>query len=344
MHVLPSRFVVSLVANLFAVAASAWGQAILINGATTYTQDFSSLGLTTRPWRDGDLSQPTLPGWYAGINANSTVDGDLVLSDGTNGSLSGLLNLGATGSPDRALGSKTTLLAVNGSTHANIAFGVLFRNTSLFPLEVTSLSYTGELWRRNSGGIAERWDTYTKTSPFLFKDVEPGGNSTSPNTATFTPAPAYNWAIAGFGSPSAATDGNTAGNRLTLAGQPNITIAPGSYFMFRWVDTNLAGTDGHQAIDDFSITFTANGTPSHGPLTYNLSHNVGGSPNGVLAVSPNIIGWIMGHHLDLPNRDTVRLSQSGTATIVVPAAVRLTELYLSRPMPTACIPCRRMRT
>jgi hypothetical protein len=38
-------------------------------------------------------------------------------------------------------------------------------------------------------------------------------------------------------------------------------VKPGEYFMVRWVDTNRAGTDGYQGIDDVSITFsTATGT------------------------------------------------------------------------------------
>ena len=285
---------------------------IVVPGSMTYTQNFDSLGIVTNAWTD-DM---TLPGWFAGINENNTLDGDLQISDGSNGALTALLNLGTTDAVDRALGSKAT----GTGGFANIAFGVLFQNTSGKSLDITNIGYTGELWRSNSTttALAEQWVTFTKASASSFTDVEPGPNFPTALTGTFTPAPLFNWS-----SPAAANtpvdtqkDGNLAANRAVISVDPNILLAPGQFFMFRWVDTNLGGTDGHQGIDDFSISFTATTN-----LVYNLAHTVGTAPNGVLEISANPY-WLDGATgAGFADGDRITFSQAGTATISVPADV-----------------------
>jgi len=100
---LPSRTqLLTALAAILLPTSALQGQAIPLNGTTTYTQDFTSLQTTTQPWLDG----VTLPGWFAGMNANNTPDGNLNVSDGSAAALSGLLNLGTVGASDRALGSR----------------------------------------------------------------------------------------------------------------------------------------------------------------------------------------------------------------------------------------------
>ena len=254
------RAVIALTAGaaLALTSATTFAQVILLPNATTYSQDFNSLGLVTQPWVDGT----TLAGWYAGINANNTPDGNLRVTDGTEATpLSGLLNLGAAGDADRALGSKAT----SNGNFANIAYGVLFQNNSGQDLLITNVTYTGELWRTNTGGNAEQWVTSYKVSPSLFTDVEPGGNSATANLGTFTAAPgSLNWTSPTNTPTGTALNGNDPANRATVTGDLNQVLLPGEYFMFRWVDTNLAGTDGYQGIEDLSITFAA--VPEPGTL------------------------------------------------------------------------------
>jgi hypothetical protein len=230
--------------------------AISVPGPSTYVQTFDGLGTATVPWIDDS----TIPGWIAGRNANNTPDGNLQVTNGADAvPLIGLLNLGSTGSADRALGSKAT----SADNSANIAYGVVFQNTSAQPLMVTSITYTGELWRTNTlaGGLAEQWFVSYKTSSSAITDVEPGPNADSPNLGTFTAIPALNWSSPTNVPEGSALDGNAAGNRATLTTGPNVTVNPGNYLMVRWVDTNRAGTDGYQGIDNVSITFnTTSGT------------------------------------------------------------------------------------
>lgn len=225
---------------------------IPVTGPFTYVQTFDSLGNAVVPWADDS----TVPGWIAGINANATSDGNLQPSDGNDATpLVGLLNLGAAGSAERALGSKAT----SAGNSANIAYGVVFRNTTSQALVVSSVTYTGELWRTNStvGGLPEQWFTSYKTSATPITDVEPGTNSDTPNVGSFTAFPAGNWSSPTNFPEGAPVDGNSSGNRLSVTSTPNVRVLPGDYFMMRWVDTNRAGTDGYQAIDNVSITFSA---------------------------------------------------------------------------------------
>ena len=225
---------------------------ISVPGPFTYMQTFDALGTASAPWSNDN----TVPGWMAGINANSTPNGNLQASDGSDAvPLSGLLNLGTAGAGERALGSKAT----STTSSANIAFGVVFRNTSSQPLVVTGITYTGELWRTNTtpGGLPEQWFVSYKTSSSPIFDVESGTSSDTPLTGSFTPFPAANWSSPTNLPEGAALDGNAAANRQTVSGNPNVRVNPGDYIMVRWVDTNRAGTDGYQAIDNVFVTFSA---------------------------------------------------------------------------------------
>lgn len=242
----------AIAAVLFLAGAGLGSAAIPVTGPFTYTQNFDALGTATVPWADDS----TVPGWLAGINANNTPDGTLQATDGTGASaLAGLLNVGKAGAGERALGSRPTATG----NFANIAFGVVFRNTSAKPLVVTNITYTGELWRTNAtaGGLPEQWFTFYKTSSTPITDVEPGGSADAASNGTFTAFPAGNWSSPTNLPASAALDGNAAANKQTMSGSPNVRVNPGEYFMVRWVDTNRGGTDGYQAIDNVSITFDA---------------------------------------------------------------------------------------
>lgn len=251
-----SIWVPALCTALFLASNTLASEAIAVPGPFTYVQTFDGLGSATTPWVDDS----TIPGWIAGLNANNTPDGNLQSTNGIDAvPLSGLLNLGSTGSADRALGSKAT----SAGNLANIAYGVVFQNTSAQPLIVTNITYTGELWRTNSttGGLPEQWFVFSKTSSSLIGNVEPGASGDAADTGSFTLIPALNWSSPTNQPEGSALDGNVAANRSTLSANPNVNVNPGDYFMVRWVDTNRGGVDGYQGIDNVSITFsTTTGT------------------------------------------------------------------------------------
>lgn len=247
-----SIWMLALSAAVFLASTALASEAISVPGPFLYVQTFDGLGAAATPWVDDS----TIPGWIAGINANNTSDGSLQATNGIDAvPLSGLLNLGSTGAADRALGSKAT----SGGNFANIAFGVVFQNTSSQPLIVSNITYTGELWRTNttSGGLPEQWFVFYKTSSSLISDVEPGISSDSADPGSFVLVPALNWSSPTNQPEGSALDGNAAPNRSTVSANPNVSVNPGDYFMVRWVDTNRSGTDGYQGIDNVSISFSA---------------------------------------------------------------------------------------
>jgi fibronectin-binding autotransporter adhesin len=147
--------------------------------------------------------------------------------------------------------------------------------------------------------------------------VEPGASGAAANVGTFT-ASGSPWLSpdAPNATPDTQADGNLEANRVVVSNDPNILILPNQFFMFRWVDTNLGGSDGHQGIDDFSISFT-----SISNLVYNLTHSVGGSPHGVLEISASTFWTDVATPSGFTNGSQITFSQAGTATISVPADV-----------------------
>jgi hypothetical protein len=320
-----SSSIASLIAVLLAASYEARGQAISINAPGTFTENFDIIGPTTIAWTDG----VTIPGWHAGINSNITVDGNLQENngdpDGAAGTLAGLLNLGHSGDLDRALGSKST----STGGFANVAYGVLFQNTTGSSLQITNLGYAGEVWHANAVGTTpEFWNTFYKVSNTLFTDTEPGGNTPGAALGSFTALPSADITFPTNFANNAKLDGNLAANRVVRSVlNPGIILAPGDYFMLRWVDANQPNNDSYQGIDDFSITF-ASFTPARN-LTYNPSHTVGGAPNGSIELSANQYWLDGGSPTAMLESDNLAFSQDGTININVPANIAAASVTVS---------------
>jgi hypothetical protein len=238
---------VALVASQIPASAAP----IAINGSQTYSQNFDSLGNTSVAWTDDS----TLAGWYAQINNAATANGTLQVSDG-NDALSGLLNVGATGAPDRALGSKAT----GTGNFANIAYAASFHNTGATPVALSNLSYTGEMWRANTtANTVENFAVYYQISAAPVTNIISGPNSANPAPGlgfTALAGGAADWSLSNAGS-GVALDGNDPANKLAInVPVSGITLAPGQYLTLKFTDQNEAGTDGYQAIDDLSVQFT----------------------------------------------------------------------------------------
>src|SRR5687768_7483264 len=69
-------------------------------GAMNCAQGLHALGTAARLWVDDS----PIPGWYGQMNNGATGPGPAKASDGTDVGLNGLLNMGAAGDADRALG------------------------------------------------------------------------------------------------------------------------------------------------------------------------------------------------------------------------------------------------
>lgn len=280
------------------------------SGALSYTQDFDSLGAVTTAWTN-DL---TLPGWYAQINNGNTALTSARDSDGSSSAHTGLLNLGTAAAADRALGSKAT----GTGAVANIAYAVSLQNSGTTALALSTLTYTGELWRTNTGtgtplvAVSEAFTLFYQVSNAPVTNIRSGTDYPTAVAGTgFTAlGPGADW-ISPVNTPMSVNntangvlDGNAPANRTTVTYAPTspIPLLPGQFLMIKWTDTNKGGTDGHQGIDDVTVTFTelngvltpdvtaltrhSNATPGD-PLddTFGLTVNVAGTGTGVSA------GW-----------------------------------------------------
>lgn len=223
--------------------------------ATTYTQNFNSLGTGSPAW----TNDATIPGWYVQINNGVTATGNAQAADGT-AVLSGLLNLGTSGATDRALGSKAT----GTGAFANIAYAVSFQNNTTKPIALSQLQYTGELWRTNTGtgtplvAVNEEFTLFYQVSAAAVTNIISGTDSATaaPGTGFAALGAGANWLSPVNSPPGTALDGNLAANRTTVTFNPTgLQILPGQFLMLKWTDSNKAGTDGFQGIDDVSATF-----------------------------------------------------------------------------------------
>ena len=245
----------ALLASASLLAATHAAPVSITVPATTYTQNFNSLGTASPAW----ANDVTIPGWYAQINNNTTAIGNAQAADGT-AVLSGLLNLGTTLAADRALGSKAT----GTGAVANIAYAVSFQNNTTKPIALSQLQYTGELWRTNTGTgtpiapVNEEFTLFYQVSAAAVTNILSGTDSATaaPGTGFTALGAGANW-VNPLNSPlGTGLDGNRAANRTTVTFNPiGLQILPGQFLILKWTDTNKPGTDGFQGLDDVSATF-----------------------------------------------------------------------------------------
>lgn len=218
---------------------------ITISASGSYTQNFDSLPLsgTANVWTDNS----TLAGWYADKETGGEIS---VISAGTGSSTAtNLYSFGSTASTDRALG------ALGSGSSGAFAYGVMLQNVSAQTITFTDFSYRGELWRMGSPAEAETLQFAYRISSSAITSAL-AGTWTDVNTLDFTNA---NPAAPSGGT--GATDGNLAGNFTNLSTTLSVSVAAGSYVMFRWHDIDHNSADNGLAIDNVSIAYVTN-TPA----------------------------------------------------------------------------------
>ena len=246
--------------------------------ASPYTQNFDTLASSGSPaaW----ANDSTLPGWYLATDLTPTVTTYLV---GTgSGTAGGFYSYGAAGATDRALGGLGSNTYYGGSGVGKGYIGVVLQNQTGANINALSVAYTGEQWR-NGGNTSVQSLTFSyalsATVPAL----------TTPGTAF----PALDFASPIHTATAGALDGNAAPNRATLSATiTGINFPDQSYILLRWTDLNDSGSDHGLAIDDLSVTasaqpadaapYVASTVPANGakdvpvntPITINFSEPV----------------------------------------------------------------------
>jgi hypothetical protein len=209
------------------LASMSFGQISISAVNTPYNENFDSMGATT--------NYPT--GWTGMRVAGSNTIGatlTLVMDNGTQNS-GNVLNLGTTGSSERALGT-----LASGSTVP--AFGASFKNNT--GNTVTSLSITAmmEQWKSGSDAVANETVSFSYSL-----------DATSLNSGTWTPVTDLNLnEILTTTAAATAVDGNLAANQKAISSTiTGLTWANGSNLWIKWEDVNDFGSDGAYAIDNF---------------------------------------------------------------------------------------------
>ena len=218
--------------------------------ALSYNQNFDSLGTNSVAWTDNS----TLPGWYL----NSTVLGvpaSVATSYGNN-SGGGAFNIGVAGvNPvtDRALGW------LNASTIGTAYIGVELQNNS-------GQDYVGDV---SITLTYEQWSARNIVSDPLEVDykanlVSTGNQLTSPSWTVLGSIASPNLSNTGTGT-THYIDGNAPGNFTNVTEAVTFTSAnpwtAGTFLWFRTKDSDIAGNDDLNAIDDVTINVAAQPVP-----------------------------------------------------------------------------------
>lgn len=256
----------AIIIGLIAVYATGLSQVSLTDASPTYTQDFNAVrdnvantGLpngtdftesTDVPW----VNNVTFPGWYMFCRPNATmVNTEVTVIRACHGQTNSgkSYSFGVVGEVDRCLGS------VLSSTLGWKAYGLRLRNAGSAAITSLLITYTGEQWRADDGGIA------AVHKPLGFSYVTE--TTTTVDATARTIAPWVDVPELDFQCPIVAAaltpqilDGNQTANRTvkthTITG---LNIAPASEVMLRWFQSNddNSHNDGF-GIDDLSVTAT----------------------------------------------------------------------------------------
>lgn len=202
----------------------------LTSSGAAYAQDFDSLATT-------GTSSDVPAGWEfveSGTNANTTY------TAGTgSGNAGDTYSFGVSASTERAFGGlqSGSLVPIVGAN---------FTNALGSTITALAITYTGEQWRLGTLARTDRLDfQYSLTA-------------TSLTTGTWTDVDALDLTAPTTGATVGALDGNAAANRMSPSATiPGLAVPTGATIWIRWLDFNAAGADDGLAVDDFSLTPTA---------------------------------------------------------------------------------------
>jgi hypothetical protein len=227
---------------------------------TRYTESFNGLhssGSVPLPGTGAEglvVEVPGLEGWYAARAGGSSSADMAMYAD--NGTLTGgrVYSYGATGSLERALGSK-------GSGTTVPAFGAAVLNTTEETLDGITITYFHEIWSiqgtTGGNGYEDRLsffhglssDTLTVENFLTHPGMVPMASLDA-----VSPAEVGLTGVADGGNPDRARDGNSAlWRREISASISGLDWAPGQLLFLAWRDSDSGGFDAGHGIDNFVL-------------------------------------------------------------------------------------------
>lgn len=265
MNILPLK-ALALLSGLTLLSASAARAQVVFTGA--YTQAFTT-GLNgvdsgtmintagNYTWTDNS----SIVGWYAVVNGSAATGYHATNTNGNSGTPNAL-KLARSSGTSGALG-----LQRHTDNTGLTAFGIQLTNSTGSAIGGFGISYLGQQWQDNSGGIdtltfqysidasSLTTGTWITVNDLSFSSVQ---NSNNPDN------PATNYV-------SLASSGSSVPPGETISGTiSGLTLADGATIWFRWVDENNTGVDDVLSIDNLSITSTAIPEPASAALFFGL--------------------------------------------------------------------------
>lgn len=278
----PARLASSLLLFPFTLCAS-----IQIWESGEYIESFDSLpsdggSNSIYSWTDNN----TLPGWYIDSALNGPLDEIRIGPHSSNGGSIYVYSFGSpTNDTDRALGAAQT------STNNNhFAFGLLFHNVSGGTVHFNEMHYDGEQYRY-SGQVSQTNHTFYQisSSPITSPSASDSNGWIALTQLDFL-SPAHSGNNPDSLAASTVTNGNDTNYRRYVSGDiSEITLNPGEYIMFRFLDTDYGGSDHALAYDNLYIDWTVTGGMA---LSWGgIEADPGGNIN-----SGRPMGWIYAHY------------------------------------------------
>ncbi|GEM_PF-1439537 len=246
------RRAISFFSLFFIILNNSYSQSSFqINTTGSITQNFDSYFPITGniTWID----TVTIPYWY--FERSTFYPKIIYADDGSSTFNNRAFSYGSVGSSDRAFGSVET---VPPGPYAHVAWGIQFKNNTLFKVSEFNVSYKGEQWR-NSGNSNQSVSFCYRVSPTRIDTLNP--NQLSAPWNPYGPLKFYSPVYNGTPGP---LDGNVIAQHLpaTPGSIPSLALDPGNYIMFKWDNTDFNNADHGMAIDDVVISWTVCSTPT----------------------------------------------------------------------------------
>lgn len=227
-----------------ALVSTAFGQAVVSNLTTGYSQNFDTLVTTgSGTWADNT----TLVGWYARTTSTAAFT-TYAANTGSVGTTFGLYSYGSTSASDRSLGFVSTNTGTGSAGSGQNFLGLRLTNSSGADAISFSLAYDGEQWRKENNASAQTLVVQYSLNATSVNDTGATWNSVS--ALTFTSP------IVGA-TTATVLDGNVTANRASLSTTVTATWLNNSDLWIRWIDLNDSGNDHILAVDNVSFTATA---------------------------------------------------------------------------------------
>ncbi|GEM_PF-6722676 len=209
-----------------------WGQAYTFTaGNLVYTQDFDGMTATGLTY---------LTGWTSiRYSGSGTANATLVMAVTDGATTSGnIYNVGTTSAADRCFGSL-------GSGSTVPAYGASLTNNAGITISDLLFSFTIEQWRSGSSNTANEKNIFQYSV-----------DATSLSTGTWIAVSTLDLnEILTTTTTAVKVDGNLPANQASVsASVSGLSLANGATIWFRWVDDDVAGSDGILTIDNLSIT------------------------------------------------------------------------------------------